>query len=127
MPKNRSGQCPLWECITDRLQVAGFSPLQLHLKRKAVPMAASQNWSDGQRPIAVIASHGKLTLWNVEPPPNRQQKPISLMPVADEICFRRFVIPAGSRMLERPTKGATQAGSSLIRVMPLPFFRQTSN
>lgn len=46
--------------------LAGFSSLQLHLKRKAVPMAASQNWSDGQRPKAVLGKLGKRTFRNVQ-------------------------------------------------------------
>jgi hypothetical protein len=38
--------------------LAGFSLIQLHLKREAAPMAASQNWTDGQRPSPVIATSG---------------------------------------------------------------------
>ena len=64
MPNNRSGQCPLWECITDRLQVADYSQVQLHLKREAAPMAAFQNWTDGLRPFATGRALKKQTLSN---------------------------------------------------------------
>lgn len=50
------------ELLLELPLVADFSLIQLHLKREAAPMAASQNSTDGPRPITIIYSFEKQTL-----------------------------------------------------------------
>jgi len=49
------------ERFRDRPLLADFSLIQLHLKREAAPMDASQNSTDGPRPKGDGQSCGKRT------------------------------------------------------------------